>query len=75
MKGFKMVEGYRSTLSLRDTQKAIKFVKDTFQHEIKPALNLQRISAPLFVAKSSGINDDLNGMERKVHFTIRETGE
>ncbi len=75
MKGFKMVEGYRSTLSLRETQKAIKFVKDTFQHEIKPALNLQRISAPLFVTKSSGINDDLNGVERKVHFTIRETGE
>ena len=75
MKGLKMVEGYRSTLSLRDTQKAIKFVKDTFQHEIKPALNLQRISAPLFVTKASGINDDLNGVERKVHFTIRETGE
>lgn len=74
MKGLKMVQGYRSSLSLRDTQKAIKFVKDTFQHEIKPALNLQRISAPLFVTKDSGINDDLNGVERKVHFTIRETG-
>ncbi len=74
MKGFKMVEGYSSSLSLRETQKAIKFVKDTFQHEIKPALNLQRISAPLFVPKASGINDDLNGVERKVHFTIRETG-
>lgn len=74
MREFKMVEGYESGLSLRETQKAIKFVKDTFQHEIKPALNLERISAPLFVSKASGINDDLNGVERKVHFTIRETG-
>ncbi len=74
MQSLKMVEGYRSTLSLRDTQRAIKYVKDTFQHELKPALNLQRISAPLFVTKESGINDDLNGTERKVHFTIRETG-
>ncbi len=69
-----MVDGYHSTLSLRDTQRAIKYVKDTFQHELKPALRLQRISAPLFVSKDSGINDDLNGTERKVHFTIRETG-
>ena len=74
MNDFKMVEGYSSTLSLRETQKAIKFVKDTFQRELKTALNLERISAPLFVTKASGINDDLNGFERKVHFSIRETG-
>ena len=74
MNGFKMVEGYSSSLSLRDTQRAIKFVKDTFQKELKKALNLERISAPLFVSAASGINDDLNGFERKVHFTIRETG-
>ncbi len=74
MNDFKMVEGYSSSLSLRETQKAIKFVKDTFQNELKTALNLERISAPLFVTKASGINDDLNGFERKVHFSIRETG-
>ena len=74
MRKFKTVEGYSSSLSLRDTQRAIKFVKDTFQSELKPALKLERISAPLFVTKDSGINDDLNGVERKVHFTLKETG-
>ena len=74
MNDFRMVKGYSSSLSLRETQRAIKFVKDTFQSEIKTVLNLERISAPLFVTKASGINDDLNGIERKVHFTIRETG-
>lgn len=74
MKGFKEIEGYQSVLSLRDTQRAIKFVKDTFQVELAKALNLERISAPLFVTKESGINDDLNGVERKVEFDIKETG-
>ena len=74
MRKFKVVEGYSSSLSLRDTQRAIKYVKDTFQAELKPALKLERISAPLFVTKDSGINDDLNGVERKVHFTLKETG-
>ena len=74
MRKFKTVEGYSSSLSLRDTQRAIKYVKDTFQSELKPALKLERISAPLFVRKDSGINDDLNGVERKVHFTLKETG-
>ena len=74
MKEFRYVEGYSSSLNLRETQRAIKLVKDTFQHELKPALKLERITAPLFVTKASGINDDLNGVERKVHFTIRETG-
>lgn len=73
MKEFRYVEGYKSSLNLRETQRAIKLVKDTFQHELKPALKLERITAPLFVDKASGINDDLNGVERKVHFTIRET--
>lgn len=74
MKGFKKIEGYKSVLSLRETQRAIKFVKDTFQAELAKALNLERISAPLFVEKSTGINDDLNGVERKVSFDIKETG-
>ncbi|MBQ7595651.1 MAG: aspartate--ammonia ligase [Clostridia bacterium] len=65
-------EGYSSSLSRRETQKAIKFVKDTFQKNIAHALNLDRITAPLMVMQGSGINDDLNGVERKVHFTMRE---
>ena len=64
-------EGYKSKLSLRETQLAIKTVKDTFQKELSTALNLTRVTAPLMVTKKSGINDDLNGVERKVHFTMK----
>ncbi len=74
MNGFVWAEGYTSALSLRETQKAIKFVKDTFQKELASALHLERISAPLFVPRDSGINDDLNGVERKVHFDIKACG-
>ncbi len=63
-------EGYSTSLSQRDTQKAIKVVKDTFQVALSKALNLDRVTAPLMVTKASGINDDLNGVERKVHFTM-----
>ncbi|MCC8169103.1 MAG: aspartate--ammonia ligase [Oscillospiraceae bacterium] len=59
---------YRSELDGRTTEKAIKFIKDTFQHEIVAALNLQRISAPLFVRPETGLNDNLNGVERPVSF-------
>ena len=65
-------QGYASKLSLRDTQRAIKIIKDTFQMRLAQSLNLERISAPLMVTKESGINDDLNGVERKVHFTMKE---
>jgi len=65
-------EGYCSSLSRRDTQRAIKIIKDTFQKKLGEALNLDRVTAPLMVTKESGINDDLNGVERKVHFTMRE---
>ncbi len=74
MQGFIWAEGYSTPLSLRETQKAIKFVKDTFQGELSRALHLERISAPLFVPRSSGINDDLNGIERKVEFDIKACG-
>ncbi len=50
-------------LSLRQTQEAIKYIRDTFQKEFGRALMLERISAPLFVQKSSGLNDNLNGVE------------
>lgn len=75
MKKFKMVKGYSSSLSLRETQKAIKYVKDTFQSELAPALKLERISAPLFVPSGCGINDDLNGVERKVTFDLKSTNQ
>ena len=65
-------EKYASRLSQRDTQKAIKLIKDTFQVKLAEALNLDRITAPVMVTRESGINDDLNGVERKVHFTMKE---
>ena len=64
-------EGYKSKLTQRETQYAIKTVKDTFQLKLSKALNLDRVTAPLMVTKSSGINDDLNGVERKAHFTMK----
>ena len=66
-------EGYSSALTLRETQHAIKYIKDIFQQALSFSLTLDRVSAPLIVRKGSGINDDLNGVERKVDFTIRET--
>ena len=66
-------EGYKSSLTLRETQHAIKYIKDVFQQSLSFALTLDRVSAPLIVKKGSGINDDLNGVERKVDFSIKET--
>ena len=63
-------EKYNNPLSYRDTQKAIKFVRDTFEKKLCGALNLERVSAPLFVVAGEGINDDLNGTERAVEFDI-----
>ncbi len=65
-------EGYQSTLTLRETQHAIKYIKDLFQQALSFALTLDRVTAPLIVQKGSGINDDLNGIERKVEFSIKE---
>ena len=64
-------EGYRSVLSLYDTQEAIALIKKTFEKSLSNALNLKRVSAPLFVEGASGLNDDLNGVERPVSFTLR----
>jgi aspartate--ammonia ligase len=63
---------YRPTLGLRETERAIKFIKDFFQNNLSEALNLQRVSAPLFLKKGSGINDDLNGSEAKATFRIKD---
>jgi aspartate--ammonia ligase len=65
---------YRPVLGLRETERAIKFIKDYFQDHLATALNLQRVSAPLFLKKGSGINDDLNGMEAKATFRIKDDG-
>ena len=65
---------YQSILNLRDTQIAIKQVKDYYQKELAQALNLIRITAPLMVTPESGLNDCLNGTERPVQFDLLETG-
>ena len=57
---------YKSKLSIIETEKAIKLVKDTFERELAKKLNLVRISSPLFVRSDTGLNDDLNGTERAV---------
>lgn len=67
---YKAPEGYKSQVTLRETQAAIKFIKDTFQVKLANALNLSRVTAPIIVKTGSGINDDLNGVERKVEFTL-----
>ena len=63
-------EGYRANLDAYDTQRAIAYIKETFQQEFANALNLKRVSAPLFVASESGLNDNLNGYERPVSFDV-----
>ncbi len=63
-------DGYDPHLSVRETQSAIKYIRDTFQKEFGREMNLERISAPLFVTKDSGLNDNLNGIERPVSFDI-----
>ena len=74
MKKLIIPKEYKSSTDLRQTQKAIKFIKDTFQKKLALALNLERVSAPLFVEESSGLNDDLNGVERPVSFDLKQTG-
>ena len=65
--------GYESILDMRRTQQAIKFLKDTFERELAKALHLNRVSAPLFVDPDSGLNDNLNGVERPVDFVVGAT--
>ncbi len=71
-KSLQIPVGYKSALTLRETQHAIKYIKDVFQQALSFALTLDRVTAPLLVQKGNGINDDLNGVERKVEFTIKE---
>lgn len=68
--GLIIPENYDPRLDVRKTQEAIKYIRDTFQKELGKEMNLERISAPLFVEKNSGLNDNLNGVERPVQFDI-----
>ncbi|MBO4854675.1 MAG: aspartate--ammonia ligase [Oscillospiraceae bacterium] len=67
-------DGYKSPLSVYEMQRAIEFIKSNFQTNLCNALNLRRVSAPLFVDEESGLNDNLNGVERPVSFDIPDAG-
>lgn len=75
MSNLMIPDGYKSELNLHDTQVGIKTVKDFFQNLLSERMNLQRVSAPLFVTPESGLNDNLNGVERPVAFGIKEQNE
>ncbi|MDD4366234.1 MAG: aspartate--ammonia ligase [Eubacteriales bacterium] len=68
-------EGYTPMIDYMESQRAIKKIKDFFQDELAYGLNLRRVSAPLFVAPESGLNDNLNGIERTVDFTLKDMNE
>ncbi len=65
---------YQPKMTIRETEKAIKFVKDAFQRNLIRNFGFERVSAPLFVKSKTGVNDDLNGVERAVRFDIKEQG-
>jgi len=75
MEHTKIPAGYRSLLGVYDTQKAIGLLHHLFEDSLSGALRLRRVSAPLFVSAASGLNDDLNGVERPVTFDIRAVDE
>ena len=68
-------ENYQSPIDLMESQRAIKKIKDYFQQELAYGLNLRRVSAPLFVDPKTGLNDNLNGGERRVEFTLKDIDE
>ena len=68
-------EGYKALLDMRQTEMGIKMIKEFFQQNLSTELRLRRVTAPLFVLKGLGINDDLNGVERPVSFPIKDLGE
>lgn len=75
MSSINIPKGYKSALDIRDTEVAIKEVKDFFERALANELNLTRVSAPLFVRPETGLNDNLNGVERPVSFEVKEDGE
>ncbi|MCQ2203651.1 MAG: aspartate--ammonia ligase [Bacteroidales bacterium] len=68
-------KGYKPALDLRQTELGIQFIKDFFQHNLAAELRLRRVTAPLFVMKGTGLNDDLNGVERPVTFPIKDLAD
>ncbi|MCQ3035595.1 MAG: aspartate--ammonia ligase, partial [Bacilli bacterium] len=74
MKNNIFVKDYKSVLSIKETELAIKLVKDTFERKLAEKLNLMRVSAPIFVEPNTGLNDNLNGYEKAVNFKCIETG-
>lgn len=73
-KNLMVPDNYMPNLSLRETELAIKQIKDRVESQLADTLNLTRVSAPLFVRKETGLNDDLNGIERPVSFDIMDLG-
>ena len=70
-RNFFISKNYQSILDVKETEKAIKLIKDFFQLKLADALNLRRVTAPLFVKAGTGINDDLNGLEQPISFNIK----
>ena len=68
-------QGYKPVLNLYDTQRAIGLIKSLFQDNLSRSLSLRRVSAPLFVEVGTGLNDDLNGVERPVQFDMLDGGK
>ena len=75
MQNLILPNGYRPLLDEISTEKAIRKIKDQFQNNLSFELNLQRVTAPLFVLSGMGINDDLNSVERPVRFPIKDMNE
>ncbi|MGM9705626.1 MAG: aspartate--ammonia ligase, partial [Prevotella sp.] len=67
--------GYSALLDMRKTEQGIKLIKDFFQENLSTELRLHRVTAPLFVLKGLGLNDDLNGVERPVTFPVKDMDE
>ena len=74
MSNIMIPQDYHTPLSVYEMQRAIEFIKSNFQVNLSNALNLRRVSAPLFVDENSGLNDNLNGVERPVSFDIPDVG-
>ena len=75
MKNLIIPKGYKNLLNLELSEQAIKLVKDTFQQNLSAELKLRRVTAPLFVLKGTGVNDDLNGTEQKVTFRVKDMND
>lgn len=71
----KLPENYQSKLTVRETEAAIRYIRETFQDEFGQEMNLERLSAPMFVEQKTGLNDNLNGIEQPVSFTMADLGD